>query len=69
MYHPWREMAQFSQVPQIENGKPDFSPAFQKCELRNSTFFQLLPERILSRLIKSGGRSKLKLSFFPSSVI
>ena len=41
MYHPWREMAQFSQVPQIENGKPDFSPLFQKVELCNSTFFQL----------------------------
>ena len=34
-------MAQLPQVPQIENGKPDFSPTFQKVELRNSTFFQL----------------------------
>ena len=41
MYHPSQEMAQLSQVPQIENGKPDFSPTFQKVELRNSTFFQL----------------------------
>ena len=41
MCHPRQEMAQLSQVPQIENGKPDFSPTFQKVELRNSTFFQL----------------------------
>ena len=42
MYHPRLEMAQFPQVPQIENGKPDFSAMFQKVELRNtSTFFQL----------------------------
>ena len=41
MYHPRREMTQFSQVPQIKNGKPDFSPTFQKAELHNSTFFQL----------------------------
>ena len=40
MYHPRREMAQLPQVPQIENGKPDFSPTFQKVELHNSTFFQ-----------------------------
>ena len=40
MYHPRREMAQLPQMPQIENGKPDFSPTFQKVELRNSTFFQ-----------------------------
>ena len=33
-------MAQLPQVPQIENGKPDFSPTFQKVELRNSTFFR-----------------------------
>ena len=41
MCHPCQEMAQLSQIPQIENGKPDFSPTFQKVELRNSTFFQL----------------------------
>ena len=41
MYHPSQEMAQLSNVPQIKNGKPDFSPTFQKVELRNSTFFQL----------------------------
>merc|ERR1712105_48213 len=40
MCHPSQEMAQLSQIPQIENGKPDFSPTFQKVELRNSTFFQ-----------------------------
>merc|ERR1711911_116531 len=40
MYHPRQEMAQLSQIPQIKNGKPDFSPTFQKVELRNSTFFQ-----------------------------
>ena len=40
MYHPRPEMAQLSQVPQIKNGKPDFSPTFQKAELHNSTFFQ-----------------------------
>ena len=40
MYHPRQEMAQLPKVPQIENGKPDFSPTFQKVELRNSTFFQ-----------------------------
>ena len=40
MYHPSQEMAQLPKVPQIENGKPDFSPTFQKVELRNSTFFQ-----------------------------
>ena len=40
MYHPRREMAQLPQVTQIENGKPDFSPTFQKVELRNSSFFQ-----------------------------
>ena len=34
-------MAPLSQVPQIKNGKPNFSPKFQKVELRNSTFFQL----------------------------
>ena len=34
-------MAQLSQIPQIKNGKPDFSPTFQKVELHNSTFFQL----------------------------
>ena len=33
-------MAQLPKVPQIENGKPNFSPTFQKVELRNSTFFQ-----------------------------
>ena len=33
-------MAQLSQVPQIGNGKPDFSPMFQKVKLCNSTFFQ-----------------------------
>ena len=33
-------MAQLSQIPQIEIGKPDFSPTFQKVELRKSTFFQ-----------------------------
>ena len=33
-------MAQLPQIPQIKNGKPDFSPTFQKVELRNSTFFQ-----------------------------
>ena len=38
--HPRQEMAQLPQVPQLENGKPDFSPTFQKVELRNSTFFQ-----------------------------
>ena len=27
-------MAQLPQVPQLENGKPDFSPTFQKAELR-----------------------------------
>ena len=42
MYHPRQEMAQLSQIPQIKNGKPDFSPTFQKVELRNSTFFQLI---------------------------
>ena len=41
MYHPRQEMAPLSQVPQIKNGKPNFSPKFQKVELRNSTFFQL----------------------------
>ena len=40
MYHPSREMAQLPNVPKIENGKPDFSPTFQKVELRNLTFFQ-----------------------------
>ena len=40
MCHPSQEMAQLSQIPQIENGKPDFSPMFQKVELRNLTFFQ-----------------------------
>ena len=35
-------MAQLPQIPQIKNGKPDFSPTFQKVELRNSTFFQQL---------------------------
>ena len=35
-------LAQLSNVPKIENGKPNFSPTFQKVELRNSTFFQLL---------------------------
>ena len=40
MCHPSQEMAQLSQIPQIENGKPDFSRTFQKVELRNSTFFQ-----------------------------
>ena len=40
MYHPRQEMAQHPQIPQIKNGKPDFSPMFQKVELRNSTFFQ-----------------------------
>ena len=40
MYHPSQEMAQLPQIPQIENGKPNFSPTFQKVELRNSTFFQ-----------------------------
>ena len=39
MYHPRREMAHLPQVPQIKNGKPDFSPTFQKVELRNSIFF------------------------------
>ena len=38
MYHPSQEMAQLPKVPQIENGKPDFSPTFQKVELHNSTF-------------------------------
>ena len=28
MYQPSQEMAQLSQIPQIENGKPDFSPTF-----------------------------------------
>ena len=41
MYHPRPEMAQLPKVPQIENGKPDFSPMFQKVELCNLTFFQL----------------------------
>ena len=40
MYHPSQEMAQLPQIPQIKNGKPDFSPTFQKVELPNSTFFQ-----------------------------
>ena len=40
MYHPSQEMAQLPQVPQIKNGKPDFSLRFQKAELHNSTFFQ-----------------------------
>ena len=40
MCHPRQEMAQLSQVPQIKNGKLDFSPTFQKAKLRNSTFFQ-----------------------------
>ena len=40
MYPPSQEMAQLSQIPQIKNGKPDFSPLFQKVELRNLTFFQ-----------------------------
>ena len=39
-YHPRQEMAQLPKVPQIENGKPDFPPTFQKVELCNSTFFQ-----------------------------
>ena len=39
MYHPRQEMAQLPKVPQIENGKPDFSSTFQKVELRNLTFF------------------------------
>ena len=42
MYHPSREMAQLPQVPQIENGKPDFSPTFQKVELHNSPFYELV---------------------------
>ena len=42
MYHPMQEMAQLPKVPQIENGKPNFSSTFQKVELRNLTFFQLL---------------------------
>ena len=42
MYHPSQEMAQLPKVPKIKNEKPDFSPTFQKVELRNSTFFQLL---------------------------
>ena len=33
-------MAQLTQMPLIKNGKPDFSPMFQKVELHNSTFFQ-----------------------------
>ena len=44
MCHPRWEMAQLSQMPQIKNEKPDFSPTFQKVELRNSTFFQLWTE-------------------------
>ena len=47
MYHPSQEMAQLLQVPQIKNGKPDFSSTFQKVELRNSTFFQLLVEKAI----------------------
>ena len=39
-------MAQLPKVPQIENRKPDFSPTFQKVELRNSTFFQLGKRKI-----------------------
>ena len=30
----------FLKLSQTENGKPNFSPTFQKVELRNSTFFQ-----------------------------
>ena len=30
MYHPRQEMAQLPHIPQIENGKPDFSPMFQR---------------------------------------
>ena len=30
MYHPSQEMAQLSQVPQIENRKPDFPLCFKK---------------------------------------
>ena len=37
MYRPSQEMAQLPQIPQIENGKPDFSPTFQKVKLRNSS--------------------------------
>ena len=49
MYHPRREMAQLTQVPQIKNGKPDFSPTFQKVELRNSTFFQQSTRRAYAK--------------------
>ena len=42
MYHPSQEMAQLPQVPQIKNGKSNFSPTFQKVELRNSTFFPII---------------------------
>ena len=40
MNHPRREMAQLSEVLQIKNGIPDFSPLFQKVELYHPTFFQ-----------------------------
>ena len=39
MYHPRQEMAQLSQVQQIKNGKPNFSPTFQKVELQWTTAF------------------------------
>ena len=40
----------FLKLSQIQNGKLYFSPTFQKVELRNSTFFQLLPLPIRARL-------------------
>ena len=52
MCHPRQEMAQLPQIPQIKNGKPDFSPTFQKVELRNSTFFQQHSTAALSPIFK-----------------
>ena len=60
MYHPSREMAQLPQVPQIKNGKPDYSPTFQKVELHNSTFFQQ-PALSLGRLVRPSVRITLIL--------
>ena len=36
---PAQKLPNFLKLPQTENGKLNFSPTFQKIELRNSTFF------------------------------
>ena len=58
MYHPSQEMAQLTKVPQIENGKPDFSPTFQKAKLRNSTFSNYGPKLLDLKLGSGGGFGK-----------